>query len=329
MDTLSISGLYPPIQPFSQGTLDVGDGHELYWEQSGVPWGVPVIYLHGGPGAGCSPNHRQFFDPDRYRVILLDQRGCGRSRPQGDVSANTTADLVADIEALRRHLSIPKWLVVGGSWGSTLSLAYGEAHPDKCLGFVLRGVFLFEEAEVDWFLHGMGRFFPEARAKWLGYLPEDQRQNPLEAYSQLLNDPDPSVHGSAAYMWNAYESACSSLYGPSDDGLNGKPPTVIGGNTIALARLEVHYMLNKGFMAEKQLMDNLSAITHLPAVIIQGRYDVICPMETANKVALAWPGCMMTVIDDAGHSVFEPGIRSAMVMHLNRFAKEFCLHRMP
>jgi len=327
MDTLPITGLYPPLSPFSDGMLAVGDGHEIFWEQSGMPTGVPVIYLHGGPGSGCVPAHRRFFDPDRYRIVLMDQRGCGRSRPMCTVDANTTQALIADIEKLRRHLGISKWLVVGGSWGSTLAVAYGQAHPDSCLGFLLRGVFLFEEAEVDWFLHGMGRFFPEARERWLAHLPEDKRSNPLQAYHQLLLDPDPAIHGPAAHYWNAYETACSTLLGPTSGDMFWTMPDKIPNDVLALARLEAHYMVNGGFFQPKQLMNNMDKIAHLPCVIVQGRYDVVCPIETAYKLHHAWPQSQLNVIADAGHAVFETGIRSAMVAHLNRYAGDFYVRK--
>jgi len=322
MDALRGPDLYPPIAPASSGLLAVGDGHEIYWEECGSATGIPVLYLHGGPGAGCLPAHRRFFDPARYRVVLFDQRGCGRSLPLGRVEANTTALLVADIETLRRRLGIGRWLVTGGSWGSTLALAYGEAFPERCLGFILRGVFLFEAAEVDWFLHGMGRFFPEAEARLLSLLSPAERGDVLAAYARRLADPDPAVHGPAAHLWNAYEHACSTLLGNHGSEALWAVPAAVGGDVLALARLEVHYMRNAGFLAPGQLMAGLSRIRHLPAAVLQGRYDMVCPPATALRLAAAWPGTEIAVIPDAGHSVFEPGTRAAMV----RFADAFADH---
>ncbi len=321
MDSLRAADLYPPIAPYASGLLPVGDGHVLFWEQCGAPHGIPVVYLHGGPGSGCLPTHRRFYDPDRYRIVLFDQRGCGRSTPLGETRANTTAHLIADIEALRERLGIPAWLVVGGSWGTTLALAYGQAHPDRCLGFVLRGVFLFGADEVDWFLHGMGRFFPEAERRWLDHLPEDERADPLAAYGRRLDDPDPAVHRPAAHLWNAYEHACSTLRGPSDPEACWRIPETVGGEVVALARLEVHYMRHLGFLSPGQLLDGMAAIRHLPAAVVQGRYDVVCPIRTAERLVRAWPGAALAVVEDAGHSAFEPGIRAAVVRFTDAFAR--------
>ncbi len=320
MDSFHATDLYPPIAPYASGVLAVDAGHRLYWEQCGSPGAIPVVYLHGGPGSGCLPAHRRFYDPDRYRIVLFDQRGCGRSTPIGSTDANTTQDLIADIEALREYLDIPQWLVAGGSWGTTLALAYGQAHPEHCLGFILRGVFLFGDDEVDWFLHGMGQIFPEAEARWLAYLPPEERAAPLDAYARRLAHPDPRVHGPAAHMWNAYEHACSSLHGPRDGDLCWRLPEVVDNDVVALARLEVHYMRNHGFLAPGQLLDGVPKVAHLPLAIIQGRYDVVCPIRTAYRLAQAWPGAAMTVVPDAGHSAFEPGTRAAMVRYADAFA---------
>ncbi|MBN2751246.1 MAG: prolyl aminopeptidase [Rhodospirillaceae bacterium] len=322
LDSLRATDLYPPISPHISGLLPVGDGHTLYWEQCGTPWGIPVIYLHGGPGSGCLPTHRRFYDPDHYRIVLFDQRGCGRSTPLGETRANTTAHLIADIEALRQHLGISRWLISGGSWGTTLALAYGQAHPESCLGFILRGVFLFSAEEVNWFLHGMGRFFPEAERHWLDHLSETERSTPLPAYARRLNDPDPMVHGPAAHIWNAYEHACSSLRGTKKPEIDWcVPADMVGKDVVALARLEIHYMQQLGFLAPNQLLNGLSAIRDLPAAVVQGRYDMVCPIKTAESVVRAWPGSAFTVVPDAGHSAFEPGIRSAMVRYTDAFAQ--------
>lgn len=305
-------GWFPPIEPRRHGMLDVGDGHQIYWEESGNPDGVPVVYVHGGPGAGCAPAYRRFFDPARCRIILFDQRGAGRSRPYASVHANTTAHLVADMDALRTLLGVGRWLVFGGSWGSTLALAYGQAHPARCLGFVLRGVFLFRAREVDWFLTGMGRLFPEAAEAFLSHLPEDERADPLPNYYRRLCDADPTVHGPAAQAWTAYEDACSRLLPRGGSGGHG-----VGAGNLSMARMEAHYMMHGGFLAEGQLLDGVSAIAGLPCVIVQGRYDIVCPPETAWALHRAWPGSRLRMIPDAGHSALEPGTCAALVDAVN------------
>lgn len=293
-----------------EGWLEVGQSHTLYWEESGNPDGIPAVYLHGGPGSSAAPFYRRFFNPQRYRTVLFDQRGAGRSRPYASVIGNTTADLVADIERLRKHLGIERWLVMGGSWGSTLALAYAEAHPNRVLAIVLRGVFLFTAREVEWFLHGMGRIFSEAGEAFRTYLPEDERDNLLVNYHRRLIDTDPAVHGPAAAAWTTYEDSCSRLI--------GKPGG--GGDSLAMARLEAHYMINDGFLAEGELLANIGRITHLPAVIVQGRYDIVCPYESAYAVHQAWPGSELVTVADAGHSALEPGIRRALREAADKFA---------
>ncbi|MGE5503994.1 MAG: prolyl aminopeptidase [Actinomycetota bacterium] len=307
--------LFPPIEPHDAGWLPVDGGHQVYWEVSGNPEGVPVLFLHGGPGAGTAPAYRRFFDPAFWRIVLFDQRGCGRSRPTAAIEANTTADLVADIEALRRHLGVARWLQFGGSWGSTLALAYGQAHPGRCLGFVLRGIFLFRQAEVDWFMSGMGRFFPEAAQRLAAPLPEDERADMLAAYYRRLTHADPAVHLPAARAWCAYEEACARLL-PRIEAGEADPMAL-----LSMARLEAHYMVNRGFLAENALLDGLGRISHLPATIVQGRYDVICPPSTAAELAAAWPGARLTMVPDAGHSAMEPPTRSALVAAVERMKR--------
>lgn len=306
------SDLYAPIDPYRQGWLPVGGQHRLYWEESGNPQGQPVVFLHGGPGAGCAPLHRRFFDPRHYRIVLFDQRGAGRSVPSALVDDNDTAHLVADIEALRNHLGIERWLVFGGSWGSTLALAYGEAHPERCIGFILRGIFLFRETEVDWFMHRMGIFFPEAGRAFLGHLPEAERGDPLMAYYRRLCDPDPQVHMPAAQVWCSYEESCSRL-------ITEPSETRSSPATLAMARIEAHFMVHKGFMAEGQLLAELGRLSGRPATIVQGRYDMVCPMTSADELARAWPGAQFRIIPDAGHSAMEPGTRAALVAATDRY----------
>tara|TARA_R110001592_G_scaffold283010_3_gene550876 strand:- start:5869 stop:6843 length:975 start_codon:yes stop_codon:yes gene_type:complete len=306
--------LYPRIEPHAQGYLDVSGGHRIYWEQSGNPTGVPVIFLHGGPGAGSNPSHRRFFDPDHYRIVVFDQRGAGRSTPFGETRDNTTQDLIDDMEALRRQLDIDKWFVFGGSWGSTLALAYGIAHPDRCRGFALRGIFLGRQAEVDWFLYGMKQVFPEAWRRFSGYLPKNERGDILTAYHRRLNDSDPDIHRPAAEVWSQFESACSTLHHGDGGGGSGR-------GALSLARLEAHYFVNDVFMAENHLLANIGRITHLPCVIVQGRYDMVCPIATADELAQAWPDADYVIVPDAGHSAMEPGIRSSLVRAMDGFRR--------
>ena len=308
--------LYPAIEPYETGVLEPAPPHRLYWEVSGNPEGRPVVFLHGGPGAGASADHRRFFDPERYRIVIFDQRGAGRSTPLGALAANTTADLVGDIELLRETLGIARWLVFGGSWGSTLALAYAQAHPERVTGLVLRGIFLGRPQEIDWFLHGMGRFFPDVWRPFAGHLPEAERGDLLGNYYRRLTDPDPEVHLPAARAWSAYEGACSTLL-PS-------PETVAAfaddGMALGLARIEAHYFVNRLFLADGALLDGVERIRDIPAVIVQGRYDMVCPTATADALHQAWPEADYQVIPEAGHSAMEPGIRAALVAATRKFA---------
>ena len=263
--------IYPPLEPFSAGRLALDRIHTMYWEESGNPHGVPVVFLHGGPGAGSAPNHRRFFDPAHYRIVIYDQRGAGRSTPLGEVRENTTPLLIADIERLRQHLGIEQWLVFGGSWGSTLALAYGEAHPARCLGFVLRGIFLCRPSEIDWFLYGLRNIFPEAWQKFTAQLPASEHGDLLSAYYQRLMDPDPAVHMPAARAWGVYEGSCSTLL-PSPDTVAHFASDVVA---LGLARMEAHYFRHDIFLPTNSLLDDIGRIRHIPAVIVQGRYDAV------------------------------------------------------
>ncbi len=307
--------LFPEIGPFETGYLPLSDGHVMYWEQVGHPQGRPALFLHGGPGAGAGAVHRRFFDPQFWRVAIFDQRGAGRSRPLGALSANTTAHLVADIEALRTHLGLERWLLFGGSWGSTLALAYAQAHPERVIGLVLRGVFLGRAPEVEWFLHGMARVFPDAHAAFLAHLPEDERGDVLAAYLARLTHPDPLVHQPAARAWSVYEGSCSTLL-PSPDTVASfaQDRTALG-----LARIEAHYFAHSLFLPPEGLLGRMHRIAHLPAEIVQGRYDMVCPATSAFELAAAWPQARLTVIPDAGHSALEPGVRRALVAAVERF----------
>ncbi|MGY4520405.1 prolyl aminopeptidase [Thermostichus sp. MS-CIW-30] len=310
--------LYPPIEPYDQGFLAVSSLHTLYYEQCGNPAGKPVVFLHGGPGGGIDPIYRQYFDPSRWRVVLFDQRGCGKSRPYAELRENTTWDLVADIEKLRQHLGIERWFVFGGSWGSALALAYGQTHPQSCLGFVLRGIFLLRPFELRWFYQsGAGYFFPDAWEHYLEPIPPEERDDLLAAYHRRLNDPDPQVRLRAARAWSVWEASTSKLI-PSPELIErfGR-----GEFAEAFARIECHYFVHGGFLdPEDQLLRGVGRLRHLPAVIVQGRYDVVCPPISAWELHQAWPEAEFRMIPDAGHSITEPGIRTALLEATDRFA---------
>jgi proline iminopeptidase len=307
--------LYPPIEARASGRLALDPVHTMYWEESGTPTGIPVVFLHGGPGGGSSPRHRRFFDPEAYRILVYDQRGAGLSTPLGELRDNTTAHLVADLERLRAHLGVGRWLVFGGSWGSTLALAYAEAHPDRCLGLVLRGVFLCRPAEIEWFLYGLRHVFPEAWDRFAGYLPDDERGDLLESYHRRLVDPDPAVHLPAAKRWSAYEGSCSTLL-RSEDIVRHFEDDVVA---LGLARIEAHYFRHGIFMPPDALLEQVDRIRHIPGVIVQGRYDMVCPIVSAHELHEAWPEARYVVVPDAGHSAWEPGICAALVEACDRF----------
>ena len=319
MDVISHSyQLYPGVDPYESGLLDLDGHHKMYWEISGNPRGVPVVFLHGGPGAGASPAHRRFFDPEYYRIIIFDQRGSGRSIPFAETENNTTQHLVADMEKLRKHLKINKWLMLGGSWGSALALAYGIEYPKRIIGFVLRGIFLCRDRELDWFLGGMATVFPEAWRQFTNFLPVDERQDVLSSFHKRLTNKDPAVHNPAARAWASYEGACSTLL-PNPRGFSG---SVSGRAALALARIESHYFVNHMFLPDEYFFDNLENIKDIPTTIIQGRYDMVCPIRTADALYNSWPECKYHVIPDAGHSAMEPSIRSALVASTESFKTE-------
>lgn len=309
------SELYPPIDPFQTGFLPVDEIHTLYWEQAGNPRGVPVLFLHGGPGAGASPTHRRFFDPGHYRIIIMDQRGAGRSTPLGEVRRNSTELLIDDAERLRRHLGVERWLLFGGSWGSTLALAYAQTHPERCLGLILRGIFLMRKQEIDWFLHSMRTIFPEAWASFVGHIPPEERGDLLEAYWKRLDAPDWATRMAAARTWSMYEGSCSSLL-PSPELIATSAEDT---HALGLARIEAHYFRANRFTPEDKLLRDVHRIRHLPGAIIQGRYDIVCPIASADELRRAWPEADYRVVPDAGHSAMEPGIRAALVQATERF----------
>jgi proline iminopeptidase len=306
--------LFPEIEPFAAGRISVDPRHTLYWEECGNPEGVPIVFLHGGPGGGCLPHHRRFFDPAFWRIVLVDQRGAGRSTPSAEIADNTTWHLVADLERLRSQRGIENWALFGGSWGSTLALAYAESFPERSTGLVLRGVFLASAGEIDWFMNGMGRIFPEAHERFASFLPADERDDLLAGYHRRLTDPDPAVHGPAAAAWDAYESDCSTLLPRAE----GSPAFENAAVALAIARIEAHYFVHNGFLADGELLGNAHRIEHLPCTIVQGRYDVICPPVNAHALARAWPSAELVMVPGAGHSVREPGIARALVAAVER-----------
>ncbi len=302
--------LYPSIEPYRTGRLPVDDLHTIYWEECGNPTGVPVLFLHGGPGAGCSPEHRRFFDPQYYRIVLFDQRGAGRSTPHGETRNNTPAHLVSDIESLREMLKIPQWHVFGGSWGSTLALAYAETHPQPCLSLTLRGIFLLQAYEVDWFLHGMRNFAPQAWDQFVEFLPESLRGDLCDGYWTQLNHELPEIRAAAANSWAGYEAKSVSL---RTNGTAVASGPVASSSAVGLARLEVHYMRSNQFVPNDALMRGVERVRHIPCAIVQGKYDLLCPPITAVALHKAWPESTLQIIEEAGHSAFEPGIRAALV----------------
>lgn len=304
--------LYPEIQPYISGYLDLDSHHKMYWEESGNPLGVPVLVLHGGPGAGSSPSYRRFFDPEFYRIIIFDQRGAGKSLPLGELKDNTTPHLIQDIETLRKERGIERWYVFGGSWGVTLSLAYAEHHPDPCLGLILRGTFLCRRSEFEWVLWGAKAIFPEAHRRFVSYLSPEFRgdwRSILTGYYSLLTDPNPTVHLSAAKEWSGYEGRLSTLL-PSDSTVASFEDDRV---SLGLARIEAHYFLNDIFLPENYLLNNIDKIRHIPGYIIHGRYDIVCPIVSSDDLVRKWPEAKYRIIPDAGHSAGEPGIEKELV----------------
>lgn len=313
---MSHAYLYPEINPNRSGLLALDAIHTMYWEESGNPEGIPVLFLHGGPGVGVSAWNRRFFDPSVYRIILFDQRGAGRSLPLGELKENSPTHLLQDIEKLRMLLKVDKWLLFGGSWGSTLALYYAQAHPAQCLGLILRGIFLCRPKEINWFLYGMREFFPEHWEAFSGLLPIDQHDNLLDNYYARLTNPDPAVHIPAARAWSQYEGNCVTLL-PNKDRVNHFAADQVA---LGLARLEAHYFKHHAF--DGSLLENISIIRHLPAVIVQGRYDICCPPVTAYELKRAWPEAAFIMVEAAGHASSEPGILKALIKAGDKFRKE-------
>ena len=310
------TALFPTIEPYRTGRLRVSDLHRVYFEECGNPAGRPLVLLHGGPGGGIDPNYRRYFDPRLWRIVFFDQRGCGRSTPHAVLRENTTWDLVADIERLREHLGIAQWLVFGGSWGSTLALAYAETHPQRCSALVLRGIFMLRQSELHWFYQeGASQLFPDAWEHFLAPIPPRERGNLIKAYYKRLTSADTKMRRQAARAWSVWEASTSKLVvDPALVDKFGKPRFA-----EAFARIEAHYFINRGFFTrDDQLLRNVSKIRHLPAVIVQGRYDIPCPMRSAWDLHRAWPEAKLIVLPDAGHSMSDAGIRAALVAETHR-----------
>lgn len=310
--------LYPEIEPFDSGMLQVDERHQLYYEQCGNPHGKPVVMLHGGPGGGCSAKMRQFHDPSKYRIVLLDQRGSGRSTPHADLVDNTTWHLVADIETLREHLGIERWQVFGGSWGSTLALAYAQTHPERATELVLRGIFMLRRWELQWFYQdGASHLFPEAWEQYVAPIPPAERGDFIGAYHRRLTSDDEATRLAAARAWSVWEGATSFLHIDPDFAATHDEPQF----ALAFARIENHYFVNGGFLdSEDQLLRNVPRIAHIPAVIVHGRYDVVCPVQNAWELHKAWPGSQLVITPASGHSAFEAENTAALVEATDRFA---------
>lgn len=311
--------LYPEIEPYRSEQLAVDDRHTLYLEETGRPDGIPALFLHGGPGAGCESYHRRFFDPNRYRIVLFDQRGAGRSTPHADLTGNTTADLVADIERIRVHLGIDRWLAFGGSWGSTLALAYAQAHPDRVLGLVLRGIFLCRPHEIRWFYQqGASRLFPDYWEDFQAPVPAEQRADMLSAYHRLLTGEDELRRLAAAKAWSVWEGRTATLLPDARVEAHFSQAHV----ALSLARIECHYFMHDAFLRPDQLLEDAPRLAGIPGVIVHGRYDAICPLENAWQLHQAWPGSELSIIANAGHSAAEPGIRARLVEATDQFAAD-------
>ena len=320
--------LYPETEPFNKNWIKAGEIHQTYYEECGNPNGSPVVFLHGGPGGGCNPTQRRFFDPAHYRVILLDQRGCGRSTPQGEVRENTTSDLIADIEALREHLNIAKWHVFGGSWGSTLALEYATNHAECVISLTLRGIFLSRPIELHWFLGAVKQFYPEAWHTLLEYLPKNERNNVLTAYEKRIFSDDTKINQPAAVRWNGFEGALLRLIPldnkPAENKTTETPKTeneisLANQTEVARARVQIHYIQQHCFVDGEAILKAATKLSHIPTTIVQGRYDMVCPPETAWLLARSMPHAEFIMVQDAGHSAMEPGITSALVAATEKF----------
>jgi len=310
--------LYPAIKPYAEHNLKVDTQHTLFIEECGEPSGIPILVLHGGPGAGCDPDQRRFFDPERYRIILFDQRGCGRSTPHRCLENNTTADLINDIEKIREHLKVSKWILFGGSWGATLALLYAQAYPSKIMAMVLRGVFLGRKSELDWLYQegGVSKFFPDHWQQFLAHVPNRRRDNMVKAYYDILNGPDELQHMAVAKSWGLWEAECSTLeVNPDNEKRFTNPHFALG-----IAAIELHYFVNKLFIEENEILLNMAKIAHIPGVIVHGRYDMVCPLDNSYALSQVWPEAKLEIIRHAGHAASEPAITCALVQATNELA---------
>lgn len=308
-DGTPATALYPPLESTMAGLLDVGDGHRVYWEQSGTPSGTPVLFLHGGPGSSTKPDHRRYFDPAFYRIVLFDQRGCGRSEPAGAIAANDTHSLVADIERLREHLGVERWVIFGGSWGSTLGIAYAQAHPGRVVRMILRGIFLASHTELDWYFVGLRQFIPEAWESLWSIAPGAHWKTLVARYAAMICSDDSAVAGPAAARWNAYETAIMSI----GESAPMPPAATTDAGAIARARVQVHYLHHDCFLKPGQLLDGMASIAHVPAILHHGRMDFVCPPVTAFEVARRWPAATLTFHSQAKHASSHPALEAALV----------------
>lgn len=308
--------LYPAIEPYKHGYLHVGDGHEIYWEECGNPSGIPVLFIHGGPGAGCRPNDRRIFNPSYFRIILFDQRGCGRSRPAFSLEANTTGHLVEDIEKIRGHLQVDKWIIFGGSWGSTLGLVYAIKYPDACTSLVLRGIFLGRERDINWYFSGTRQTYPDYWENLNKFLPDEERGNLLEAYYKRVTNINEEISAPAAESFCRFEFSCANLIPNSAlmDMLKDKS------FVLGFARMECHFFKHNCFLPDEYILENLSRIAHLPITIIHGRYDILCPLAHAYDLALLLPHSDLQIIEASGHSFSETAIRKALVSAMDKIS---------
>lgn len=312
-----LRALYPAIEPFESGMLDVGDGHSIYWERAGTRGAKPVVFLHGGPGGGISPAHRSLFDPTRYDILLFDQRGCGRSVPHADLEANTTWHLVADIERLRELMGVEKWQVFGGSWGSTLALAYAETHPERVSELILRGVYTLTRAELDWYYQfGVSQMFPDKWERFLAPIPQEERGDLMAAYRKRLTSPDHAVQLEAARAWSLWEGETITLLPEPET----SAPFGEENFAIAFARIENHFFTHSGWLEEGQLLRNAGRLAGIPGVIVHGRYDMPCPLHFAWQLHRAWPEADFHIVEGAGHAFSEPGILDRLIRATDGFA---------
>lgn len=311
--------LFPELKPYKRHQLKVSALHELYVDEAGNPDGIPVLFVHGGPGGACDASSRRFYDPIVYRIVTFDQRGCGRSTPHGELDQNTTQDLIADIETIREYLGVDAWVLFGGSWGGTLSLLYAQAHPARVRALILRGIFLCRQCDIDWlYKDGANRVFPDYWEEFVGHIPESERDNILQAYYSRLTGEDELARMAAAKHWSAWEGNCSKLR-PSPDALAKftKPH-----NALALSRIELHYFMNKGFIDENHILNNMHLIKDIPGLIIHGRYDMVCPLNNALALHQQWPAAELHIVRDSGHSASEPGNIDALVRATQDVAKK-------